>query len=222
VNEASVDETSVCGAEENRPTVFVVDDDAAALESISAALTARGWDVELFSSAEAYLDQLDPNRPGCLVLDLRLQGMDGMALQQELLSRRVTVPIVIVTAYPDVPSAVTTIGDGAVAYLTKPHRDGDLQRYVEKAVEDDRKYRARHGRRLELARRFGKLTDSECHVLDRLMDGQPNKEIAAALKLGLRTVELRRAKIFEKTGARSLAELIRLKLELDQCTSEGA
>lgn len=221
MTEATVDETSGCGAEEYRPTVFVVDDDAAALESISAVLKARGWDVELFSSAEAYLEQLDPRRPGCLVLDLRLQGMDGLELQRELLSRRVTVPIVIITAYPDVPSAVTTIADGAVAYLTKPHRDGDLQRAVVKALEDDRKYRARHGRRLELARRFGKLTDSEREVLTRLMDGQPNKEIAAALKLGLRTVELRRAKIFEKAGARSLAELIRLKLELDQLSSDG-
>jgi FixJ family two-component response regulator len=203
------------------PTVFVVDDDPAALESISAAMNARGRRAELYASAEAYLEQFDPRRPGCLVLDLRLGGMDGVALQQELIRRDATMPIVVITAYPDVPSAVSTIGEGAVAYLTKPYREGELQQCVDKALEQDRRQRAVQSRRGELARRFATLTDSEREVLDRLMRGQPNKEIAAELSLGLRTVELRRAKIFEKVEARSLAELIRLKTELDHLGSDA-
>jgi two-component system response regulator FixJ len=196
-------------------TVFIVDDDPAALDSLSAALGESGAAIETFPSAESFLAKVGPQRHGCAVLDLVMNPIDGLQLQQLMRQNDIHLPTIIVTAYPDVPSAVKTLSNGALTYIPKPCPTGELVAYVRKALAVDQKRRARQQRRAELSRCFSTLTPSERQVLGRLIDGQANKQIAADLQVGLRTVELRRSKLFQKTGARSLAELVRLKIELD-------
>jgi len=204
------------------PTVFVVDDDPAVRDSLTAVMKARGQSAEAYRSAEDFLERWDPRRPGCLVLDMCLDGMSGLDLQRQLRQRGMRLPVIAISGYPDVSAAVAAMTEGAITYLEKPCHDGELYRHVLAAIDQDRGLRRREARRLELARRFAKLTGSEQEVLARLSDGQPNKQIASEMGLGLRTVELRRAKILQKVEARSLAELIRLKLELESLSNHGA
>lgn len=190
------------------PTVFIVDDDADVREALSELVESVGLKAEAFACAQAYLDRYDPERPGCLVLDIRMPGMSGIALQQELKQRGSSLPIVIITAYGDVPTAVQAIKDGALEFLQKPFRDEEFLDRVRGALERDAAVRRVEAVRRDTLSRLARLTPRERDVLEHLVRGGGNKSIAKELGIGERTVETHRSSIMEKLGARSLAGLI--------------
>jgi len=190
------------------PTVFIVDDDEDVREALSELVESVGLKAEVFVSAQAFLDSYDPDRSGCLVLDIRMPGMSGLALQQELKQRKATLPIVMITAYGDVPTAVQAIKDGALEFLQKPFRDEEFLDRVRGALERDAAVRKAEAMRRDILGRLARLTPRERDVLEHLVKGGANKAIAKELGIGERTVETHRSSIMEKLGARSLAGLI--------------
>lgn len=205
-------------------TVFLVDDDAAVRESMAAIARSKGLKVLEYESAEAFLTYRNADR-GCLLVDLRLPGMSGLELQQKLLEAGRPVPTVFISAYGDVPTAVRAMQQGAVTFLEKPCDPADLWAGIELALQQGNKRQPLSESRDGLRKRFAHLTESERAVLDRVIEGQPNKRIASELDIGLRTVELRRSNIMRKVGANTFSELIRMAIEVefpnDQIPSEG-
>ena len=200
---------------EDRPTVFVVDDDPAARDSVAAMIRSRGMAVESYASAEQFFTQFDRGRLGCLVTDLRMAGMSGLNLLERLKQERISLPAVVITGYGDVPTAVEAMRAGAVTFLEKPCKEGDLWKSIGEAIETHRRLRSRQARLADIQARFARLTPGEALVLERMIAGKPNKTIAADLEIGLRTVELRRANVMKKIGVDSLAELVRLAMEAE-------
>ncbi len=194
------------------PVVFVVDDDEAVRASVAMLLESVALPVETFASAGDFLDAWPGDRPGCLVLDLRMPGLSGLELQERLVERGSRLPIIFLTGHGDVPDAVAAMRAGAVDFLRKPFRDQDLLDRIQQALEMDRARRSAAGERTELAARLERLTPREREVLDRVVAGQPNKQIAAELGVSDRTVEIHRARAMAKMEAASLAELVRLVL----------
>lgn len=194
------------------PVVFVVDDDEAVRSAVAMLLRSVFLDVETFASARDFLDAWTPDRAGCLVLDLRMPGLSGLELQERLAGQGSPLPIIFLTGHGGVPDAVAAMRAGAVDFLAKPFRDQDLLDRVQEALEVDRSRRAQTGMRAELRSRLERLTPREAEVLDRVVEGQPNKQIAAELGVSERTVEIHRARVMAKMEAASLAELVRLVL----------
>lgn len=194
------------------PVVFVVDDDEAVRSAVAMLLRSVSLDVETFASARDFLDAWTPDRAGCLVLDLRMPGLSGLELQERLAGQGSPLPIIFLTGHGGVPDAVAAMRAGAVDFLAKPFRDQDLLDRVQEALEVDRSRRAQTGMRAELRSRLERLTPREAEVLDRVVEGQPNKQIAAELGVSERTVEIHRARVMAKMEAASLAELVRLVL----------
>jgi FixJ family two-component response regulator len=194
------------------PTIFVVDDDPAARDSLCAMVTAQGMKVESFESAEAFLAAYVPERPGCLVLDYSLPGMDGLALQQTLSRLGSLLPVIVVTAYANVPLTVQAMESGAFTLVEKSAVNQDLCNKIKKALEWNANTVRVQTEREEIRRRLETLTPDERRVMDLLISGRSNKQVAAEMELGLRTAELRRARIMEKMKADSLPELVRMVL----------
>lgn len=195
---------------EVRPTVFVVDDDPAVRESMGLLMASAGLRSRGFSSAREFLTAYEPGTPGCLVLDLRMPGMSGIELQAEMERRSATLPIIFLTAYADVPTAVGAVRAGAVDFLQKPVDGGRLLKRVRDALGIDSRSRARRSE-AEVARgRLARLTAREAEVLRLVVEGSSNKAIARNLGISRRTVETHRARIMRKTDAASLADLIRI------------
>lgn len=190
------------------PTVFIVDDDEDVREALTELVESVGLKAEVFASAQAFLDRYDPERPGCLVLDIRMPGLSGLALQQELKRRGSSLPIVMITAYGDVPTAVQAIKDGALEFLQKPFRDEEFLDHVRGALDRDAAGRRSEAVRRDILARLARLTPRERDVLEQLIRGGANRAIAKELGIGERTVETHRSSIMEKLGARSLAGLI--------------
>ncbi len=203
---------------EDRPTVFVVDDDPAARDSVAAMIRSRGMAVESYASAEQFFEQFDRGRLGCLVTDVRMAGMSGLNLLERLKQERLSLPAVVITGYGDVPTAVEAMRAGAVTFLEKPCGEGDLWKSIAVAIETHRRLRRQQARLADIQARFARLTPGEALVLERMIAGKPNKAIAADLQIGLRTVELRRANVMKKIGVDSVAELVRLAMEADRST----
>ncbi|MEE8452596.1 MAG: response regulator [Thermoguttaceae bacterium] len=199
----------------DKTTVFVVDDDPAARESATAVIQSRGMYVEAYASAEAFLDQFDRERLGCLVTDMKMGGMSGLDLQEKLRTENVALPVIVVTGYGNVSTAMRAMRAGAVAMLEKPCRSEDLWQSIRDAIDSHRKQRQSRSRRDELQSRLARLTPGERDVLDQIKADIPNKVIASRLDVGLRTVELRRAAVMKKMEADSLPELIQLLMELE-------
>ncbi len=196
-----------------KPTVFIVDDDEAVRRGLSSLLAAKGYRPESFASADAFLAALPAEPTGCAVVDIRMPGMSGLELQRELNRRAAAVPVVIVTGHGDVPNAVAALKAGAVDFLEKPFDSDALLRAIEDALE--RVAAAPSGTSREtVAARVALLTPREREVMELVVAGQPNKVIAHRLKIALRTVEIHRSRVMEKTGARSLAELVRMSIRL--------
>jgi two-component system, LuxR family, response regulator FixJ len=193
-------------------TVFVVDDDPGARESVAALVKSRGLQVSTFSSAEEFLSSYDPSKRGCLVLDVRMTGMTGLELQEKLAAQGFTLPVIIITGHADVPMAVRAMQAGAVTFLEKPAAEQELWASIQKALESEHREQQQQSLRAEVESRLETLTQAEKDVMDKLLAGKPNKIIASELDLGLRTVELRRSNIMKKMQADSLAELVRLVL----------
>ncbi len=195
------------------PTVFIVDDDEAVRDSLAAMVEVAGLPVEVFDSALAFLHRCPQDRPGCLVMDLRMPGMDGLELQRELARRGLGLPVIVITAHGDVASAVMALRAGALDFLEKPFDQGVFLQRVREALAFDARRRESCAAAARAAALLGGLSVREREVAALMTEGCPNKVIAARLNIGVRTVETHRAHILEKLGVRSVADLMRLWMQ---------
>jgi FixJ family two-component response regulator len=191
----------------------VVDDDSGVRSSIRLLLKSVGIEASAMGSAREFMDTFDPLQPGCLVLDIRMPGVSGMELQQQLNLRGAIVPVIFITGHGDVPMAVEAMQHGAFDFLQKPFRDQDLIDRIQKALIRDRETRAALQKHDQIRHRLESLTPREREVLDLLTRGQQNKVMAAELGLSQRTVEIHRAHVMEKMQAGSVAQLVRMVLD---------
>jgi FixJ family two-component response regulator len=191
-------------------TVFVVDDDPAIRESLRWLIESVGLNVRVFSTAQEFLEGYDPSTPGCLVLDIRMPGMSGLDLQNELATREIQVPIIIITGHAEVPVAVRALKAGAMDFIEKPFSDQLLLDRILRAIEVDAQSRRVRSEQAEVAARLGQLTPRERQVMDLVIAGKANKVIASELGLSPKTVEVHRAHVMKKMQVASLADLVRL------------
>ena len=196
-------------------TVVVIDDDEAVRSSLKLLLQTVGLTTRCFASADDFLAGWDPRCPGCLLLDVRMPGSSGLELQQELNLRGATAPVIFITGHGDVPMAVEAMQQGAFDFLQKPFRDQDLLDRIGRALAHDREQRAALAHRDELRARLESLSPREREVLALMTRGRPNKLMAADLSLSQRTIEIHRARVMDKMQAASLAQLVRMTLELE-------
>ena len=194
------------------PIVFVIDDDEAVRLSTEMLIRSMGLRVESFASAAEFLDDFDPQQPGCLILDIRMPKMSGLELQDHLIENNISVPIIFVTGHGEVPMAVKAMKAGAVDFIQKPFRDQELIDRVHAALEEDAETRIKAADLQAIDAKLQVLTARETEVMDLVVDGKANKEIAFDLGLSPRTVEIHRARVMSKMGASSLAELVRMAL----------
>jgi FixJ family two-component response regulator len=190
--------------------VFVVDDDPSMRRSLETLLRSVGLDVRLFSSAQEFMQAKRPDAPGCLVLDVRLPGMSGLAFQEELAKTGVAIPVIFISGHGDVPMTVRAMKAGAVEFLTKPFDDQVLLDAIHAAIERDRARRRDAASRAALMARYHQLTERERQVMKLVVAGQVNKQIAADLGLSLVTVKVHRGQVMRKMLAKSVAELVRM------------
>ena len=195
------------------PTVFIVDDDVSFLRSLSRLLRVSGFHVVVHTSAAEFLATLKPDMNGCVITDLMMPGMDGMALQEALQKANSPLPIVFLTGHGDIPTTVQAMRLGAEDFLTKHARKEDLLAAVNRALARNEQDRAERARLETLRRPFAELTDREREVLRHVVQGKLNKQIAADLGIHERTVKLHRTSITTKLGVHSVAELTRLVQE---------
>lgn len=194
-------------------TVYVVDDDDDMRDSLRWLLTTVGLRVETFGSADEFLRAPSPRGPGCLVLDVRMPGTSGLDLFEDLVDRGGNLPVIFITAFADVPMAIRAMKSGAAEFVEKPFNRQTLMEKVQRAVRRDiERHRDRAGR-VAIQAKFRSLTDKEREVLGAILDGEPNKAIAARLDVSTRAIEMRRASLMKKLGVRSTPELIRLAIE---------
>mgnify|MGYP000097046708 FL=1 len=193
-------------------TIFVVDDDKAVRDSLSWLISSVGLHVETFGSAQDFLDVYDPTRPGCLLVDVRMPGMSGLELQKRLAENPHCLPVIVVTGHGDVQMAVRAMKDGAFDFIEKPYNDQILLDLVQKAVRECERRRTQVTSHQEIQNLVDTLTPRERQVMDMIVAGNTNKQIAYALDISEKTVEAHRAKVMEKLEASSLADLIRKSL----------
>ena len=197
------------------PTVFVVDDDEGVRNSLRFLLKSVGLTTRALASASEFLEAYKQNLPGCLVLDVRMPGMSGIELQQQLNLRGATIPVIFITGHGDIPMAVEAMQHGAFDFLQKPFRDQDLIDRIQRALERDARNRAALTQHARIRERLQSLTPREREVLALMTRGKPNKVMAAELGVSQRTVEIHRARVMEKSGADSLAQLVRMVMDLE-------
>lgn len=190
--------------------VFIVDDDASLRESLKNLIRSVGLRVEPFASAQEFLRSKRPDVPGCLVLDVRLQGLSGLDLQKRMADSDIEMPIIFISGHGDIPMTVQAMKAGAVEFLTKPFRDQDLLDAVQHALERDRSAREQREEIQKLRRRFESLTQREREVMGLVVTGLLNKQIAGELGTSETTVKIHRHQVMEKMAANSLAELVRM------------
>ena len=195
------------------PRVHIVDDDEAMRDSLKWLLESRGLKVELYPSAEAFLHVFNTGFCGCLVLDVRMPGMNGLDLHRELQARASTLPVIFITGHGDVPMAVSALKKGAADFIEKPFNDKDMLRLIESCMKQDRAAAARRAENASVAQRLDSLTQREREVLGLIVAGKLNKQIADELRISIKTVEVHRSRVMEKMGAASVAELVQLVLK---------
>nr|WP_114649968.1 response regulator transcription factor [Pseudothauera hydrothermalis] len=188
--------------------IYVVDDDEALRDSLVWLLESNGYRVSAYESAEAFLSGYSAQWIGCLVLDVRMPGMSGLELFEELGRRRCTLPVIFITGHGDVPMAVSALKKGAVDFIEKPFSDRDMLGLIEQCLTTEREQRAKRRQEADTARRLAQLTQREREVLDLIVVGKLNKQIADVLGISIKTVEVHRARVMEKMGVHSLAELV--------------
>jgi FixJ family two-component response regulator len=201
------------------PTVFVVDDYAPVRSSISRLLRAAGFAVAAFGAPQEFLAQYDPRIPGCLVLDLAMPALNGLELQRILATKGSALPIIFLTGHGDVPKSVQAMKHGASDFLTKPVNDEDLLAAVRVAIEKDRALRREQAELSEIRARLATLTPREREVLEHVVTGKLNKQIAGDLGTVEQTVKVHRARVMQKLRLQSVAELVRLT---ERCRINGS
>jgi two-component system, LuxR family, response regulator FixJ len=201
------------------PTVFIVDDDEQVRKSLSFLIASAGFQAETYSSAEELLAAYDPRWPGCILLDIRMDGMGGLELQSELQTRGIRIPVIIISGFADVPSVVRAVKNGAVDVLEKPFQDEALLERVQAAIERDRQGRQTG---TQLTTRIASLSTRQREVMQLLLTGKGTKEIARDLGISTKTLEKHRALVLTKMGVESVVELMRLVLAPDLPASLAA
>ena len=196
------------------PTIYVVDDDDGMRTALGALLTTVGYRTTLFGRPSEFLARFKSDEPGCLVLDIRMPEMSGLELQQQLNRAGVMLPVIFITGHGDVPMAVQAMKDGAFQFIQKPFRDQELLDHINHALKYDADNRKDVARRADTQRRLESLTPRERQVMDLVVEGEANKVMAIDLGLSERTVEIHRARVMEKMGARSVAHLVKMHLTL--------
>jgi FixJ family two-component response regulator len=195
---------------EERPVVIVIDDDPSLRKAIDRLLRSVDLRVELFESAQEFLRSDRPDAPSCIVLDVRLPGQSGLSLQRNLAAANIHIPIIFITAHGDIPMSVRAMKAGAFEFLTKPFHDQDLLDAIEAALERDRVRRADEKLIAELRERFETLTERERQVMQLVVAGRLNKQIAAELGISEMTAKIHRGQVFRKMQAASLPDLVRM------------
>ena len=196
----------------HQPVVFVVDDDPAARTSLAALISSRDLPVKTFASAEEFLAAYQPDQRACLIADVRMTGLSGLQLQEQLAASGVNLPVIIITGFADVPTAIHAMRAGAVTFLEKPCTEQEITDAIQTALDIERRTTELRRRREEIEQNLSRLDETDRAILDKIVFGLTNQMIAMDLDIALRTVEKRRAGIFEKMRAGSLAELLRMFL----------
>lgn len=200
----------------SRPTVFVVDDDPDLLRDSELLFESVGMQCETFSTADEFLDGYSSRPSSCLVLDIRLPGMSGLELQEKLAEMEIDIPIIMITGHADVQIAVTAMRRGAYDFIEKPFRDQVLLNSINDAISNHTQSQYAKDRNASLARKWASLTPREEEVARLVVSGKPNKVSAYELGVSQRTIEIHRARVMRKTGAQSLADLVRISLIVDK------
>jgi len=195
-------------------TVMVVDDDSGVRNAMRILLKSVGLESRLFSSAQEFLDSYQPAQLGCLVLDIRMPGMSGLELQEQLNVRGAVIPVIFMSGHGDIPMAVEAMQHGAFDFLQKPFRDQELLDRIQRAIAKHRELRKSLGEVERIRRLLDQLTPREREVLDLMALGKQNKAIAQDLDVSPRTVEIHRARVMEKMEAHSVAELVRMTMDI--------
>lgn len=198
---------------DNRGLVFVVDDDASVRKSLGRLLRSVGHTVESFASAEEFLDASQPTVPACAILDLAMPGLNGLELQERIAEKQLTFGVVFLTGHGDITASVNAMKHGAVDFLTKPVDEACLLTAVDAALASQIEVFAKRVEVSTLEHRFAALTKREREVMELVVTGQLNKQVAAELDISEKTVKAHRAQVMRKTGARTLAELVHLHIE---------
>ncbi len=195
---------------ESGPVIAIVDDDTSAREGLSSLIRSAGWKAEAFASAQEFLDRLAPEAPSCLVLDLQMPGLSGLDLQKRMAEVGLEIPIVFLTAHGNIPASVKAIKAGAVEFLTKPFDEQELLQAIAEAIERDQLTRQQHAAMRGLRDRYESLTAREQEVMQQVVAGLLNKQVAAELHITEFTVKIHRAHVMRKMSADSLADLVRM------------
>jgi FixJ family two-component response regulator len=204
-----------------KPVVYIVDDDDGMRRALALLVSTLGYETTAFAMPSEFLAQVRPDGHGCLVLDIRMPEMSGLEVQRELIRRGCMLPIIFITGHGDVPMAVQAMKSGAFEFIQKPFRDQDLLDRINDALRLDAENHADLARRADVTHRPGTLTPRERQVMELVVNGDANKVIAIDLGLSERTVEIHRAKVMEKMGARSVAHLVKMHLMLAEAPVQG-
>lgn len=205
----------------NKSWVYIVEDDAAVRSSLAMLLQVRGYATVAFDSAEAFLAAGTAGRPACLLVDVRLPAMTGLELQKRV-KEAGNLPVIVMTGHGDVATARQALRDGAVDFLEKPVDEADLFAAVESALLSDQEHVEWLRERDAMRSRLSRLTDRELEVFERVTEGMHNREIAEEFGISQRTVEVHRARLMEKLHARRVADLFKLRFELDERRANGS
>jgi len=204
-----------------QPTVFVVDDDEAVRTSLRFLVESVGLPVETFASGQEFLEAIDDEKPGCVVVDVRMPGMSGIQLQEAMEERQLRLPVIVISGHGDVATAVRAMKKGAIDFIEKPFNDQLLLDCIQRALDRDAAHRERQARHAAVVSKLQLLTPREREVLELVVKGYGNRQTAMELEISQKTVEVHRARIMKKMGAQSVAELVQMTLAATQALEES-